>query len=297
MNSAASIKGKLRNLAVQEGKPYEYVQTHYLIERLLYRLSISRFSHDFILKGGLLLYAIFEERARATRDIDLLAIRGSNAPDSIKSIFTELSGLSVDDAVTFDPDSIETEHISEGANYRGVRVKIIGFLNRSRNTLRFDIGFGDTVVPRPEEMIYPSLLGMDETRLLVYSKESVVAEKFQAMLYLAQANSRMKDFYDIGILASGFDFDGAVLREAVYQTVTRRGTVLEASPTVFTEEFASLPDKTAQWHAFLTRIRHNEGSFVEILTLIRRFLGPIYQSILHEKEYTAIWRYNLRSWG
>ncbi len=296
MSKAASIKARLRNLAILDQKPYEYIQTHYLIERLLFRLSISRYSHDFVLKGGLLLHVIFEGRARATRDIDFLARYVSNAPENIKDIFLEVCSISADDAVSFNPDSIVVEHITEDADYSGVRIKIVGLFDRSRSTLQFDIGFGDVVVPKPEEMVYPSLLDMDEIRLLVYSKESIIAEKFQAMLYLAQANSRMKDFYDIYLLASEFDFDGGILREAVYQTVTRRGTPLEEVPVVFTDAFVLLAEKQAQWQAFCRRIHQETIPFSDAMTSIRRLLEPIYHSILHEDECLATWRHVAQSW-
>lgn len=178
MNNAASIKARLRNLAVKEQKPYDYIQTHYMIERLLYRLSISRYADDFILKGGLLLHALFAEKARATRDIDFLARFISNAPDNLKSIFSEVCVIEADDAVIYDPATLTTETITEDADYQGVRVKLIGYLEKSRSLLQFDIGFGDIIVPKPERMTYPSLLSMDETTLWVYSKESIIAEKF-----------------------------------------------------------------------------------------------------------------------
>lgn len=296
MRNADSIKSKLRNLSVQEGKPYEYVQTHYMIERLLYRLSRSRFSDDFILKGGLLLHALFENRARATRDIDFLARSINNEPELLKAAFREICQLEADDAVTFDASTIQTEEITEDADYSGIRIKLVGYLDRSRSTLQFDIGFGDAIVPKPMDMVYPSLLGMDETHLLVYSKESLIAEKFQAMVYLAQANSRMKDFYDIYMLATAFGFDGAILREAIYQTLTRRGTPLSEEPIIFTENFASYPGKAAQWQGFSKRIHIESLSLAEVLSMLRTFLLPVYVAILHEKDLLLTWYHASAEW-
>jgi len=297
VNTATSIKARLRNIAVREQKPYEYIQTHYVIERLLYRLSVSRYSRDFILKGGLLLHSIFHKRARATRDIDLLAKRIENTPEHMNAAILEVCQIPVDDAVSFDPDTIETEIIRGEADYPGVRTKLVGYLDRSRSTLQLDIGFGDVIIPEPEAMIYPSLLAMDETHMLCYSKESIIAEKFQAMLYLAQPNSRMKDFYDVHMLASGFDFDGSVLREAIYQTITRRVTPLYTEPIVFADTFANLPGKEAQWRAFCGRIHHESIAFSGVLSTIRRFLEPIYWSILHEEEFISTWYHNNQLWS
>lgn len=179
MNNAASVKARLRNLAIRSQMPYEYVLTHYMIERLLNRLSNSRFAGDFVLKGGLLLHALLADDARATRDIDLLGRSVSNAPGALNDIFAEICALPVDDAVSFEPSSIVTEEITEGADYPGTRLKLVGYIERTRSTLQFDIGFGDAVVPKPAEMIYPSLLGLDETRLLAYSKDRSSRKSFK----------------------------------------------------------------------------------------------------------------------
>jgi hypothetical protein len=158
---------------------------------------------------------MFDNRARATRDIDMLARRISNSPEQMLNVFREVCDIPVDDGVTFIMKSISAEPITEDADYSGIRMKIPCFLARTRNNVQFDIGFGDVVIPNPVRMRYPSLLDMEETVLWAYSKDSIIAEKFQAMVYLAQVNSRMKDFYDIAMLASSYDYNGPILREAV----------------------------------------------------------------------------------
>lgn len=296
MNNAASIKARLRNVAMKEQKPYEYILTHYMIERLLYRLSVSQYVDSFILKGGLLLHVLFADKARATRDIDFLARYVSNAPDTLKQIFSDICVIEADDAVTFDPSSITTEAITEDADYQGVRVKLVGYIERSRSTLQFDIGFGDTIVPHPEQMVYPSLLEMDETNLWVYSKESVIAEKFQAMIHLAQANSRMKDFYDLYMMATSYSFEGVILEEAVSQTLTRRATSLPIEPVIFTASFAQMKDKQTQWIGFCKRIHCIDLSFQTTLSVISHFLMPVYQSILSEHDFLLHWNPDKCCW-
>lgn len=296
MNSAASIKARLRNLAAKEHKPYDYVQTHYMIERLLYRLSISKYADDFVLKGGLLLHVLFAEKARATRDIDFLARFTSNSPENLKAIFTNVCAIKADDAVVFDPNTLTAEAITEGADYHGVRMKLTGFLERSRSVLQFDLGFGDVIVPHPERMVYPSLLGMDEINLWAYSREFIIAEKFQAMLYLAQANSRMKDFFDIYMMASTYDFDGRVLFEAVQQTVAKRATPIETNPIVLDAAFSCMSEKVAQWNAFCKRIHHDELAFDSVLAILRKMLTPIYQSILTDNEFFGVWKHQTLDW-
>lgn len=191
------FKARLKNLAIKEGKQFDYYIMLYFIERLLFRLSISDYSDTFVLKGGLLLYTILDENARATKDIDMLAKDTANQLDSIKMVFSEICIITVDDGVNFDSDSIEVDRIKEDADYEGVRVKILAKLDNTKKILQLDIGFGDVIVPGAKEIEYPSLLEMEKPKIKAYSLESVIAEKFEAMVFLGDFNSRMKDFYDI----------------------------------------------------------------------------------------------------
>lgn len=290
MINADSIKSKLRNLAAKENKPFDYLLMHYFIERLLYRLSISDYADNFILKGGLLLYAMLFGDARATRDVDFLAKRIENTPEELIDIFGKICVIEVDDAVTFDFSTISAQRIKEDADYEGVRIKLTGYLDKSRQVLQFDIGYGDVVVPGPLEVDYPSLLDMECPRLKAYSRESIIAEKFEAMLALAEVNSRMKDFYDIYVLSRAYDFEGYTLYEAIRQTLVRRGTPLERVPTIFSDTFAHDKEKQTQWNAFQKRIQVAQNlSFQDTLVRIKMFLSPIYESILYNKEFFGYW--------
>ena len=296
MSKADSIKARLLRFAVQSGKSNEYIQTHYFIERLLYRLSISRYANDFVLKGGLLLHAMLDNRARATRDIDMLAQHIGNTPEQMLEVFREICSIQVEDGVSFDVRNITAEVIIDNADFSGVRIKIICYLDKSRSNVQFDIGFGDEVVPNPERMLYPSLLDMDDTNLWVYSKESVIAEKFQAMVSLAEANSRMKDLYDIAMLASSYDFDGAVLREAIAQTLKRRTTPMHDEPIVFTDDYMQDTNKQIQWSAFVRRAKVTKASLEDELTIIRTFIRPVYQAILKGNEFPLAWSHAALLW-
>lgn len=249
MSKSDSIKSKLKNLAVKENKQFDYLLMLYFIERLLYRLSISKYKNTFVLKGGLLLYTILDDKARATKDIDMLARQIKNTLDEIGNTFKEVCSIEADDAVVFDTSSITVERIKEDAAYEGVRVKVVAFLDKSKKVLQIDIGFGDVIIPNEIEMEYPSLLDMEKPKIKAYSLESVIAEKFEAMIYLAELNSRMKDFYDIYSLCSKYDFDGKVLLDAVRSTFENRGTLLFETPTVFKDEFILSEEKQKQWSA------------------------------------------------
>jgi len=297
MRNPESIKAKLKQLAIQGKKPYDYLMMHYFIERLLYRLSISQYADNFILKGGLLLYTMLGNDARATKDIDFLAMQLKNTPSELINIFRKVCAVKADDAISFDLDSITAERIKEDTDYKGVRVKVTSYLDKSRHILQFDIGFGDIVVPKPMTMEYPSLLDMERPQIKAYSRESVIAEKFEAMIALGEANSRMKDFYDIYILSRMFDFEGLVLYEAISQTLQRRGTPLAAIPTVFSAEFPQLKDKQVQWKTFQKRIGVVEVTeFPEIIASIVTFIQPVYEAVIHEHEWMNNWSHREARW-
>jgi predicted nucleotidyltransferase component of viral defense system len=296
-NNVASVRARLKNAADKEQKPFDFVLMLYFIERFLYRLSISKYSNQFILKGGLLLYTIMNEKARATKDVDMLARQTASNLDELKIIFAEISTITVDDAVTYDTATMISERIKEDADYEGVRIKLTAFLGNARKILQFDIGFGDVIVPKPQMMEYPTLLDMDKPVIQAYSNESVIAEKFEAMLYLAEANSRMKDFYDIYSLCTNYKFDGRVLYEAIIQTLERRATTLSKNPAVFSDEFAQNKDKHTQWNAFRRRANVADGiGFNEILKVICAFLKPVFETVIKEREFFGRWEYNRQEW-
>ncbi|GHT83110.1 hypothetical protein FACS1894137_03430 [Spirochaetia bacterium] len=292
-----SVKAKLKKVADTEGKDFNYILMHYFIERLLYRLSVSSYAGNFILKGGLLLYTVLEQRARATRDIDLLAYHIQNLPDEMVRIFREIAMIPSDDAISFDAETITVERIKEDADYQGIRVKLTGFLDRSRHILQFDIGFGDVIVPKPIDMTYPTLLDMEPPHLKAYTLESVIAEKFQASIYLAEANSRMKDFYDIYELCNAFDFEGSTLYEAITQTFEHRKTEMPEVPSMFKDAFCLLVDKQTQWKAFQRRLGIAlDKDFPAVMGAIKGFLMPVYIALYQKEPFFGHWDKAVQVW-
>lgn len=293
----ASIKEKLKNVAKREGKPFDYLLTLYLIERFLYRLSISRYADKFVLKGGVLLYTILDEKARATKDVDMLARELNNSLEDFSDILREICMIESDDALFFDVETLSTERIKEDAAYEGVRVKISAFLDRTKKVLQMDIGFGDIVVPGAVRMEYPSLLEMEQPVIQAYSIESVIAEKFEAMIFLAEFNSRMKDFYDICSLANLYDFEGAMLQSAITSTFMQRKTKLLVEPAIFTEEYKVSEEKNRQWDAFKRRIAStNEWSFEDVIGILVTFLQPIYDAVVQKQTFEKSWDAGSRQW-
>ncbi|MCL2762711.1 MAG: nucleotidyl transferase AbiEii/AbiGii toxin family protein [Treponema sp.] len=296
--SAESIKAKLKKEADTSKKDFNFLLLHYFIERILFRLSISPYVNNFILKGGMLLYTVLDNQARATRDVDFLAKNIKNTPDELVKIFSKIASIPADDAVSFDTKNIDVERIKEEADYQGIRIKLTAYLDRSRHVLQFDIGFNDIIVPHPVEMIYPTLLDMEPPRLKAYSLESVIAEKFQAIVYLADLNSRMKDFYDIYELSRHCDFDGAALSEAIAQTFRNRKTEIIPQPIIFNEDFSSLPDKQVQWQAFQRRtgIISTPTNFSLVVLGIKGFLLPVYEALVKKVLFVGKWNKETAMW-
>lgn len=277
-NIAKSIKAKLLHIARNKGVNYQQLIIRYLYERLLYRLSVSQYKDKFCLKGGALLYAFEREFPRPTLDIDFLGIKIKNDIDTIKNVFGEILSIPFDDGMQFDISTIEVEEISENNAYHGLRVFFTAKLDSIKQRMRMDIGFGDVIIPTAQNLTYPVL--MDELpapEILAYSLESVVAEKFQAMIELSELNSRYKDFYDVYKILSSRQLDDAILSEAIQATFNNRETFYQEDHPLFTEQFAKNESRNTQWKRFLKKIRQDENlKFEDVMKMITLKLQPIY---------------------
>lgn len=293
-NIAASVRQRLLNLARQRREEFGLLLTRYALERLLYRISRSEYRQTFILKGALLFDLWVDEAHRPTRDADFLA-HGESAPARFETIFSELCTQPVeDDGLLFDPSTVQAIRIKEDADYEGVRVTFVGTLANARIPVQIDIGFGDAITPAPKETAFPTLLDLPKPVLLTYPKETVIAEKFEAMVKLAIANSRMKDFYDLQVLAATFDFESDLLLNAIERTFERRQTPLpvEHSPLVFTPEFWQDEAKNRQWSAFITknRLYVKPVSLEQVISEIRGFLDPLLRQEHDGNRQSSVWR-------
>jgi predicted nucleotidyltransferase component of viral defense system len=236
-NIDISVKARLKNIARNQGKTFNLILQLYMQERLLYRLSISRYNKNFILKGGLLLFSMSGFKGRPTRDIDFLALEISNDMENIKRVFKKICSIEFEDGIKFDSNNISVELIMKRADYRGIRLRIIGYLGKAKEMLWVDVGFNDVALPGIIKANYPVLLEMDYPRVNIYSLEFVVAEKFEAIISLGELNSRMKDFYDIYILLSAKKLNKDLLKEAIESTFKQRGTDIKKVNQVFNNEF------------------------------------------------------------
>ncbi|MGE0551598.1 MAG: nucleotidyl transferase AbiEii/AbiGii toxin family protein [Kofleriaceae bacterium] len=247
------------------------------MERFLYRLSRSPHRSRFVLKGALMLHVWNAPLARATKDLDFLG-RLDNSLDTVEGLVRDVCSIDVEpDGMMFDPATVKAERIKEDADYEGVRVRFIGLLARSRVTMQIDVGFGDVVTPGAETIAYPTLLDFPAAELSGYPRETVVAEKFQAMVYLRTTNSRMKDFYDLWLLANQFSFDGALLAKAITATFANRGTAIDVAPIALTAEFTEQASTMAQWTAFRKRlaITPMPDRLADVVVVLSMFLLPV----------------------
>lgn len=294
---SASVKARLLNIAKSERRAFNTISLLYMQERLLYRLSISEYKEQFILKGGLLLFSINEFKGRPTRDIDFLAEHISNDLKNIEGAFKSICSIECEDGITYDINGITVERIKEDAEYEGVRVKINSLLGKARELIQIDIGFGDIVIPDPKEMIYPTLLDLDSPKVMVYSKESIIAEKFEAMVSLTVFNSRMKDFYDIYTMAVKEDFDYETLKSAISETFNRRETNISNYLAIFTEDFVTDQSRINQWKAFLKRINLTEQlEYSVVMNILEKFLKPVAEGIIEEKSILHKWNKDNLTW-
>lgn len=253
-NVAASVRARLLMLSRERSEDFQFVLSRYVNERLLYRVSQSEQSSSFVLKGATLFALWTGHPHRATRDIDFLGL-GEPSHEHLRDVFAEILSLQVDnDGVDFDLNTLVAGPIRDDKEYRGVRVKVHAYVSGARVRVQVDIGFGDVITPEARMETFPTLLSLPAPCIRAYPRETVVAEKLEAMVTLGSANSRMKDFYDLQYLPRAFSFDGALLTKAFRATFTRRGTAFPSGlPTALTREFTEEPTKQTQWRAFIRK--------------------------------------------
>jgi predicted nucleotidyltransferase component of viral defense system len=292
-NPAASVHARLAQRRTKTGEDYNVLLVRFTLERLLYRLSISKHREQFVLKGAML-FALWEpEMHRATRDLDLLGF-GRSTPERLADIFRELCNLEVEaDGVDFDSRSVRCEDIRAQDEYAGIRVKLRATVGKAVVPLQVDVGFGDALPVAPEEITFPVMLGMAAPKLRAYSRETVVAEKLEAIVKLGMLNSRFKDYFDLHYLAQKFPFDGALLVKSIAGTFARRGTAFpEGLPAGLTPMFGTDPAKIRGWQAFWRKTGPKAAAptLEAVIQLLIEFLEPPLDAAAKGKPLTATWK-------
>ena len=284
-NYGKSIRSKLLNIAKEENTFYQTVLTRYFQERLLYRISQTRYRNNFYLKGGALMYAYEKFAARPTLDIDFLGNNISNEGESIVKAFKEICSVPYEeDGVTFDVEQITAQNITEFKDYHGIRLSIPVRMDTISQVMTMDIGFGDVVTPEPIGLDYPVLLEhLPSANILAYSLETVIAEKLHAVVDLADQSSRMKDYYDLYTILHNEKYDATVLQEAIIRTFENRHTSYDPNTMFFRKEFSDNQQMQVRWQAFIKKItKKTELTFAEVVTYIQEKLQPYWDNLPHE---------------
>ena len=273
-NVGASIRARLLALAKKRNQSFDLLLTRYTLERLLYRLSVSPHRNRFVLKGAMLLIGAMNDPYRPTRDLDLLGF-GDPDPDALIRVFSDICSIGIDDAVIFDTDGLTVDRIRDETDYGGLRIRTTATVDGARISVVVDIGFGDSIEPGLVEIDLPVLLDQPTPHLRAYPYETVIAEKFQAMVRLGRANTRMKDFYDIWFLARSRKFEDDRLVRAIAATFERRATEIPAeTPDALTGAFAADPVKEKQWSLFIRDITADPGPLSQVISELAKFLMP-----------------------
>ena len=275
-NIPASVRARLLNLSRDRQEDYNLTLTRYVSERFLYRLGKSPCRQDYVLKGAMLLTVSLDQlRYRPTRDIDMLRT-GNQDEALIRADIETICSVDGDsDGLLFDASHATVEQIREHDRYQGMRIRIPVQLGNARIRLQIDLGFGDVVYPAPQSITLKTLLNQREPEVLAYPLEAVVAEKLEAVLSIGMTTSRMKDFFDVHVLATTCNFGRAALLRSIEATLHRRNTQLPTVvPTVLGEELLQDPNKQTQWRAFARRIERDPAqlSLAVVLEQVRSFL-------------------------
>ncbi|MDR7927034.1 nucleotidyl transferase AbiEii/AbiGii toxin family protein [Acidithiobacillus thiooxidans] len=299
-NFAASIRARLFNHAKRRGDDYQRVLTRYAIERLLFRLSQTEAVERYMLKGAMLFVTWPEHIFRPTGDLDLLG-HGDPDPVVIRDLFTRVCQVGVpDDGIVFDPTTLKIESVRETDKYQGVQLSLKGELATAVIHVQVDIGFGDHVYPPPTRQTFPSLLpDLPAANILMYPPETVVAEKFEAMIRFGEANGRIKDFHDIWVTTRIFPFDLPSLVEAVGGTLRRRETSIPTEmPVGLTETFRTVAERKGLWSGFLRRNPPTlqPPAFVDLQKDLRHFFVPVIASLALPEGAEARWDPDGKAW-
>ncbi|MGI9506712.1 MAG: nucleotidyl transferase AbiEii/AbiGii toxin family protein [Geminicoccaceae bacterium] len=291
-NVAASVSSRLRNIAREKKTDYQLILRRYAIERLLQRLSQSSYRDQYVLKGAMLFTVWLNDPFRPTQDLDLLGF-GESTTSAIETAFKAICDVpSEQDGLAFDQAGLNAEPIREDQAYGGVRVKTKALLGKTQIPVQIDIGFGDAITPAAQTLEFPALLSSEGPRLKAYPRETVVAEKLQAIVALGIANSRMKDFYDLLALSRLFEFQGELLTKAIRATFKRRRTSLPTeTPVGLSDAFARNGEKAKQWAAFTGRetLLVPVSSLEEAIELISAFVSAPLEAAASSERFEKVW--------
>jgi len=291
-NLAASVHARLLSRARERGEDFQYVLHRYAAERFLYRLGQCPERERYVLKGAMLFALWGGSLYRPTRDLDFTGY-GSSEPADVIGAFRDICRCAVvDDGVIFDGATLAAEPIRDGADYDGLRLRFQAALGNTRIPMQIDVGFGNAIVPAAGEVDYPTLLDAPAPSIRAYPHEAVVAEKLHALVNFGERNTRVKDVYDLHVLADRFPFDGAVLGRAIAATFERRRTRIDAAiPAALTARFFADGVRAGQWRAYITR-NSLPGAPEDLAAVgehLQAFLRPLWSALANDLVFDLKW--------
>ena len=294
---AASVLARLKNKAVESGRSYQLCLQLFCQEEFLRCLEKSKYAENLVLKGGLFLYSLTNFDSRVTVDVDFLLRQVPNTPEQLKSILEDIIAVPTgNDFVTFEIKDVAP--IAVAKKYAGIGASIVARIKNTRTPFAIDFGVGDVIVPKHEKRQIPTQLpDFESPTVNTYSVETTVAEKLDAILSLMEFSSRMKDYYDIYYIANKFDFDGAVLTEALRKTFANREhhfTIEQFEQVMSFGDDASMQKK---WKAFVRRINTKTDDYSTVLKTINAFLTKPFMAAVKEKRFTEQWYSNANKWN
>lgn len=290
-DKAASVLAKLKNKAKISGISYQQCLQLFMQEEFLRKLSKSGYEDNLILKGGLFIYTLTNFESRATIDVDFLLRGFSNSIEDVKSMIGKIIETSTgNDFVSMTAKGFE--EISPQRKYHGISTQIIGQIKNVRVPFNVDIGVGDIIVPKAQERrINTQLPDFEKPVIKTYSLESTIAEKFDAILQRFELTGRMKDFYDIYYLARTFDFEGAKLRAAIFETLKKRETSYDRDSFKRILALSEDEDMQKRWRYFLKNIKDGTLEFAVVIKEMQKFLEPVFDAIVDEEEWKKNWTF------
>jgi len=227
VRTSTQLKAQIRNLSHKSKVETEVLLRNFMMERFLERIAVSKYKHNFILKGGMLITSMVGIDARTTMDMDATIKGQSLSKSELTAIIEGILDIQLNDAAVFSFQSVE--EIREEADYPGYRLSIGAIFDKTRQMLKIDITTGDYVTPKEIEYAYKLMFEDRTISIMAYNLETVLAEKFETIITRGVANTRMRDFYDIYILTNTQTFDGNTFKAALDKTVEKRSTSKQMS--------------------------------------------------------------------
>ena len=293
---AASVLARLKNKAAASGRSQQLCLQLFCQEEFLRRLEKSKYADNFVLKGGLFVYAVTEFDSRVTVDVDFLLRKAPNTPEQVKAVLEEIIAVpSENDYVTFEIKDVAP--IAVTRKYAGVGATVVARIKNTRTPFGIDFGIGDVIVPKQEKRKIPTQLeGFDAPMVNTYSLETTIAEKLDAILNLMEFSSRMKDYYDIYYLANKFNFDGAVLTEALEKTFANRSHSFTAAQFEQILTFDSDDAMQKKWRAFCRKTDIRTDDYSAVLKTIKAFLEKPFTAAVENSNFDGKWSVVNNAW-